>query len=287
MPTEDIDGIMTRYEVVGSGPPLLMFSPGGFDATMVKWRTLGAYSRTKILDHLSQRYACIMFDRREAGESGGRVERISWEHYARQGRGLLDRLNIERAHVMGGCMGCSPAMAFGVAYPEMTLSLVLYWPVGGAKYRINGNLRFAEHLAYVQREGLAGVVSLASDEGKTFGTDPRVGPWGAVIARDPAFANSYAQQDVGRYTLLVMAMGRALMDRDSAPGAEPEDLLRLDVPALVIPGRDDNHATSAARYLEECLPRAEYWDAPVEEQTEQTAPARVLDFLNAVATAAP
>ena len=287
MPTEDIDSIMTRYEVVGSGQPLLMFSPGGFDATMGKWRTLGAYSRTKILDHLSQSYACIMFDRREAGESGGRVERISWEHYARQGRGLLERLNIERAHVMGGCMGCSPAMAFGVAYPETTLSLVLYWPVGGAKYRINGNLRFAEHLAYVQREGLAGVVSLASDEGKTFGTDPRVGPWGAVIARDPAFANSYAQQDVGRYTLLVIAMGRALMDRDSAPGAEPEDLLRLDVPALVIPGRDDNHATSAARYLEECLPRAEYWDAPVEEQTEQTAPARVLDFLNAVATAAP
>ncbi len=287
MPTENIDGIMTRYEVVGSGQPLLMFSPGGFDATMGKWRTLGAYSRTKILDHLSQSYACIMFDRREAGESGGRVERISWEHYARQGRGLLERLNIERAHVMGGCMGCSPAMAFGVAHPETTLSLVLYWPVGGAKYRINGNLRFAEHLAYVQREGLAGVVSLASDEGKTFGMDPRVGPWGAVIARDPAFASSYAQQDVGRYTLLVIAMGRALMDRDSAPGAEPEDLLRLDVPALVIPGRDDNHATSAARYLEECLPRAEYWDAPVEEQTEQTAPARVLDFLNAVATAAP
>ncbi len=287
MPTEDIDGIMTRYEVVGSGPPLLMFSPGGFDATMGKWRTLGAYSRTKILHHLSQRYACIIFDRREAGESGGRVERISWEHYARQGRGLLERLNIERAHVMGGCMGCSPAMAFGVAHPETTLSLVLYWPVGGAKYRINGNLRFAQHLAYVQQEGLAGVVSLASDEGKTFGMDPRVGPWGAVIARDPGFADSYAKQDVGRYTLLVMAMGRALMDRDSAPGAEPEDLLRLDVPALVIPGRDDNHATSAARYLEECLPRAEYWDAPVEEQTEQTAPARVLDFLNAVDIAAP
>ena len=91
---------------------------------------------------------------------------------------------------------------------------------------------------------------------------------------------------MGRYTLLVTAMGRGLMDRDSAPGAEPEDLLRLDVPALVIPGRDDNHATSAARYLEECLPAAEYWDAPVEEQTEQTAPARVLDFLNAVDTAA-
>ena len=29
-----LDGISTRFEVVGSGSPILMFSPGGFDATM-------------------------------------------------------------------------------------------------------------------------------------------------------------------------------------------------------------------------------------------------------------
>ena len=52
-----------------------------------------------------------------------------------------------------------------------------------------------------------------------------------------------------------------------------------DIPALIVPGRDDSHATSAARYLEECLPRSEYWDVPVDAQTEHTAPARVLDFL--------
>jgi len=46
-----------------------------------------------------------------------------------------------------------------------------------------------------------------------------------------------------------------------------------------VPGRDASHATSAARYLEECLPRSEYWDVLPEAQTEQTAPARVLEFL--------
>jgi hypothetical protein len=56
-------------------------------------------------------------------------------------------------------------------------------------------------------------------------------------------------------------------------------LLRCDLPALVIPGRDASHATSAARYLEECPPKAEYWDVLPEAQTEQTAPLRVLDFL--------
>ena len=29
-----IDGLNTRYEVTGSGPPLLMYAPGGFDATL-------------------------------------------------------------------------------------------------------------------------------------------------------------------------------------------------------------------------------------------------------------
>ena len=81
-------------------------------------------------------------------------------------------------------------------------------------------------------------------------------------------------------------MARALFDRDTAPGAEPEELLGLDIPALVVPGRDATHATSAARYLEECLPRAEYWDVPPEGQTEETAPARVLEFLDKAGAAA-
>jgi len=42
---------------------------------------------------------------------------------------------------------------------------------------------------------------------------------------------------------------RTLFDRDAAPGAEPEDPMRLDVPALLVPGRDPAHAISAARYF--------------------------------------
>jgi pimeloyl-ACP methyl ester carboxylesterase len=282
MATAVIDGIATRYEVIGSGPPLLMYAPGGFNAVIETWRTQGVYAKIKLLDHLPKAYTCIVFDRRECGQSGGRVERVTWAHYAEQGKGLLDHLGIARAHVMGGCMGCSPVVAFGVAYPEATLSMILYWPVGGARYRINGHQRFATHLAYVQQHGLAEVVSLVTDSNKSFGEDPRGGPWASVIRRDRAFAAAYAAQDIERYRLIVAGMGRTLIDRDTAPGAEPEDLLRLDIPALVIPGHDAAHATSAARYLEECLPGAEYWDVPVAGQTEETAPARVLEFLDRV-----
>jgi pimeloyl-ACP methyl ester carboxylesterase len=280
MVTVVIDGIATRYEVIGSGPPLLMFAPGGFDGTLDKWRTAGVYARVKLIDHLPKSYTCIVFDRRESGQSGGRLERVTWAHYVAQGRGLLQHLGIERAHLMGGCMGCSAVMAVAVAHPQAVLSMVLWWPVGGAKYRINGHQRFAQHLAYASEHGLAAVVALARDSRKAFGEDPRVGPWAAVIRRDPVFAETYARHDVEQYKLIVAGIARALFDRDTAPGAEPEDLMRLDIPALIVPGRDASHATSAARYLEECLPRAEYWDVAVAEQTEDNASPRVMEFLD-------
>src|SRR6266576_6306430 len=87
--TATIDGITTRYEVIGSGPPLLMYAPAGFDATLEKWSTQGVYAKIKLLAHLPKKYTCIVFDRRECGQSGGRVERARWADYVAQGKGLL------------------------------------------------------------------------------------------------------------------------------------------------------------------------------------------------------
>ncbi|WP_127354996.1 alpha/beta fold hydrolase [Actinacidiphila soli] len=282
MPAAVIDGIATRYEVAGSGPPLLMFSPGGFDSSLESWRTVGVYRRLRLLDHLTPHYTCITFDRRESGHSGGRVERISWAGYVAQGLGLLDHLNVASAHLMGGCVGCSSVAALAVARPERVLSMVLYSPAGGVAYRMKQHSRFTQHLAYSDKYGLGGVVALARGTVDGFSKDPRVGPWAGVIRRDADFADRYAGTDPDRYRIAVTGMARLLFDRDTVPGPEPEDLLLLDVPALIVPGQDDSHAPSAARYLQECLPHAQYWDVPVAEQTEESAPSRVLEFLKSV-----
>lgn len=279
MPSAVIDGIATRYEVLGSGPPLLLYAPGGFNATVEAWSTLGIYATIKLLQYLPQHFTCIAFDRRECGQSGGRIEAVTWMHYVAQGRGLLNHLEISRAHLMGGCMGCAPVAALAAAHPEMVASMVLFWPVGGAKYRIASHRRFAEHLDFVRSDGLAEVVAMVAKDGKPFGADPRGGPWASVIKADAAFAAAYAGQDANEYVRICEAMRDALFDRDTAPGATPEALMRTDIPALIVPGHDPAHATSAARYLEECLPRSDYWDAPVAAQTEQATNARVLEFL--------
>ncbi|HEY0450265.1 alpha/beta hydrolase [Actinophytocola sp.] len=279
MPTTTIDGILTRYEVAGAGPPLLMFSPGGFNASLDTWRSQGVYRRLDLLGHLTARYTCITFDKRETGQSGGRVERIGWRSYALQGKGLLDHLGIERAHLMGGCVGCSIVTTLAVAHPERVSSMVLYSPAGGPRYRMAQHARLGRHLAFVAEHGLAPVAELARGGDSTFTQDPRVGPWVTVLRRDPDFAAAYARGDAERYAVVVTGMSRLLFDRDTVPGPEPEDLMLLDLPALVVPGEDSSHATSAARYLQECLPRADYWDAPVAEQTAETAPKRILEFL--------
>jgi pimeloyl-ACP methyl ester carboxylesterase len=261
-----------------------MYAPGGFDATVEKWSTLNVYARIKLLEHLPKRYACIVFDRRECGQSGGRVEPVTWAHYVEQGKGLLEHLGHKRAHIAGGCMGVSCAIAFAARYRECVSSMVLWWPVGGAKYRIKGHQRFFDHLDFVGKEGLQAVVDLVKREGKAFNAEPRGGPWASVIKRDAGFAASYVKHDPEKYKAIVTDMALALLDRDTSPGADPEELFETDVPALIIPGRDESHATSAARYLEECLPKAQYWDAPVDAQTEAASAPRILEFLDAASS---
>jgi hypothetical protein len=186
-----IDGILTRYTVAGSGPPLLMFSPGGFNATMSNWETHGIYQRTAMLARLRERFTCITFDKRESGGSGGRVERVRWLDYAYQGIGLLDHLGYQRAYVMGACVGCSIATVMATVAPDR---------------------------------------------------------------RDREFTARYVDLDPARYQVIVAGMCRLLFDRDTVPGAEPEDLLTLYVPALIVPGNDSSHAPSAAHtYGSVCL----------------------------------
>ncbi|WP_375490549.1 alpha/beta fold hydrolase [uncultured Jatrophihabitans sp.] len=282
MPFVTADGISTHYEVRGDGPPLLMFSPGGFDARLENWSSFSLYARLGLLESLEQRYTCILFDRRESGRSAGRVQRLGWPDYVAQAVGLLDALDVESAHLMGGCVGCSSAVALAVARPARVRSLVLYSPAGGPRYRMKQYERFAAHAAFVAEHGLAAVVERARTHDDGFSTDPAVGPWVAWLRADVDAAAAYAQLDRTAYLTALTGSARLLFDRDTVPGFEPEDLLASAVPALIVPGQDTSHAPSAARYLQECLPHAQYWDVPVAEQTSETAPARVRAFLDAL-----
>jgi pimeloyl-ACP methyl ester carboxylesterase len=277
MPVAMIDGIETYYEVYGAGPAVLMLAPGGFDATVDKWRVASAWKELDAVAALSQRHRLILYDRRESGQSGGRVERLGWSSYARHAKSLLEHLNIDCVTVLGGCMGCSVALAFAVRYPEATRALVLHWPVGGYRWKMTGRDRFERHYGFTKERGLSGVIERARQH-KSFWNDPEAGPWASVIARDASFAQRFAGQNLDRYLGVIVTSGRSLFDRDTATGAEPEEILGIHCHSLVIPGDDVSHATSAAHYLRECLPTAEFWNVMPPEQTTRTVCERILQF---------
>jgi pimeloyl-ACP methyl ester carboxylesterase len=135
MATATIDGLTVNYMTRGKGSALLMLAPGGFDATMAKWTTSGVWKGMKPLDTLADDFTIVAYDRRESGSSGGRVERLSWALFADQAKGLLDHLKISDAYVLGGCIGCSVALAFAARHPEATRGLILHWPVGASAGR--------------------------------------------------------------------------------------------------------------------------------------------------------
>lgn len=280
MVTAKIDGIEISYETFGSGSPLLMFAPGGFDATIEKWRAASAWTGIDALQKLASEHRVIVYDRRESGASGGRVERLNWTTYAREGKLLLEHLNIHAAFVMGGCMGCSVALSFGATFPEATRGLVLHWPVGGYRWKIAGLDRFERHRRFTLAEGLEGVAARAS-KGTTFWTDPESGPWASVMAREKSFREQFVAQDLDRYLGLIATSAAGLFDRDTAPGAAPEEIMGVKAPALIVPGDDPSHATSGAHYLRECLPQPEFWNVMPPEQSTEKVCARALEFLRA------
>jgi pimeloyl-ACP methyl ester carboxylesterase len=277
MPMAMIDGIDTYYETHGSGMPILMCAPGGFDASIDKWRVASAWTGIDAIKALAAEHTVILYDRRECGQSGGRLERLSWASYPRHAKALLDHLKISSAWIMGGCMGCSVALAFGVHYPETTHGLLLHWPVGGYRWKVNAGERFVRHYNFAKADGLKGVVERARG-GKSFWMDPEAGPWATMIARDSEFAERFAAGNFEEYLGMVITSGRSLFDRDTAPGAEPEEVMGIKAPALIIPGDDPSHATSGAHYLRELLPKADFWNVMPPEQTTEKVCGRILDF---------
>jgi pimeloyl-ACP methyl ester carboxylesterase len=277
MPTANVNGIEINYETHGSGPPLLMLAPGGFDSTIERFRTIGVWAEMDTFSTLGEHYTCIAYDRREAGNSGGRVEPLSWGLYADEAAGLLDHLNIDQAFVLGGCMGCSVGIAFGARHPERAKGLLLHWPVGGYNWKVTARSRFMQHRDFVAEQGLQAVVDIAHEK-PGFWAEPKGGLWSAVLAHDDAFARRFVAQDADRYMAISDVSARTLFDRDTAPGCEPEELRAMKIAALIIPGDDPAHATSAAHYLRECLPQPEFWNIAVADQDAETIAKGLIDF---------
>ena len=254
MPFATVDGIRIHYEANGSGPPLLMLAPGGFDAAIERWRMNGVWADLQPLDTLQKEFRVIAYDRRELGQSGARIEPLAWKTYAREAVGLLDHLEIDTAYALGGCIGCSLALALGAIAPQRFKGLLLHWPVGGYRWMHKGLTAFNGHIDYVRKNGLKASAEEAKKEKSFWRGNPAGGPWAWPISQDSAVAESYVKQDIERY-LGIVAKSRDDLFNDTMPsGASGEEIVEMRVPTFIMSGDDPSHTHSAAVTLRELLP---------------------------------
>jgi 3-oxoadipate enol-lactonase len=116
------DGIRLHYEAWGrrSAPGVLMIQGLGADKH--------GWDMQRFL--LSMRYHVIALDNRGSGRSDKPFSAYSLEQMADDAIAVLDRLGVERAHVVGASMGGAIAMLLALRHPERVDSLVLVCTAG-------------------------------------------------------------------------------------------------------------------------------------------------------------
>ena len=87
----DVNGIKIFYEIHGEGQPLFLVH--GFGASRLVWIAQ--------IKPLSEHFKVITFDNRGAGKSDRPDEPYTMDTFADDLKGLMDHLEIEKAHVVG------------------------------------------------------------------------------------------------------------------------------------------------------------------------------------------
>src|SRR5215204_7554543 len=107
----NVNGARIAYDVVGSGPAVLLLHAGIGDRRM--WDAQ--------VPAFAERFTVIRFDARGFGET--RKPDAPFSHYA-DAIALLDHLTISRAHFIGVSMGSQTAIEAAVAVPDRVSALV-------------------------------------------------------------------------------------------------------------------------------------------------------------------
>ena len=121
--------VRIRYEVTGSGFPLLLISGGGLDSAISGLRTMPFDP----VEEFKGEYRCIAADLRNAntGQSSGPLEfDRPWDSHTDDHLGLMDHLGVDKFMVMGFCIGGPFIWNLLKRAPDRVVAAVLAQPSG-------------------------------------------------------------------------------------------------------------------------------------------------------------
>jgi pimeloyl-ACP methyl ester carboxylesterase len=127
MPSFARGGATIYYEEHGTGSPLLLLAPGGLNSTIDFWGRMPLNP----LEVFADEFRVIAMDQRNAGRSSGPLETSDpWGMYADDQLGVLDHVGVDKALVIGCCIGCSFVFKLLERAPARIVAGVLMQPIG-------------------------------------------------------------------------------------------------------------------------------------------------------------
>ena len=115
MPRAVVNRVSLNYDEWGAGHPLLLLM--GFGDSLDAWANQ--------IPAFSKNFRTVAVDHRGSGESEAPLDGYSIPQFADDAIGLLDRLGVERAHVLGYSMGGRVGLDMAARYPERVSALIL------------------------------------------------------------------------------------------------------------------------------------------------------------------
>jgi pimeloyl-ACP methyl ester carboxylesterase len=109
------------YEAHGEGPAVI-FAHGSGGTHMSWWQQVPA---------LSKHYTCITIDHRTFGYSRDKPGGPGRRAFVQDLKGLLDRLGVQKAALVGQSMGGNTVLGFASAYPDRVNALIMSDTTGG------------------------------------------------------------------------------------------------------------------------------------------------------------
>ncbi len=244
MPKVKIDGLEIAYEIMGSGTPIVWLQGARSPRRLMR----------PIAEPLSRQYRCLIYDRRNCGESdiliaGDKSEQEIW---ADELASLLRELDLAPAYLGGWSAGCRVALLAAIRHPEVVRGLLLGWVTGGQEA--------AQRLAH---EYYGQFIEAAEDGGME------------AVTKTPFFSDRIKANASNEQRLLSMSSGqfidtmrgweRYFSEAGDLPviGATEAELAAIQAPTCIVAGDDAVHPTKAAEALHRILPDSEYHAPPI------------------------
>lgn len=241
------DGATIHYEVYGAGYPLLLIAPGGVSSQVEFWQR----SAINPIERFSASFQVIAMDQRHAGRSLAPMRPFSYDTCNADQLAVLDHLGIERAHVMGGCIGCAHIWRLISNAPARITAAVCQDPVGlDASNTMDVFYRmFHETVRLARAEGIEAVINSAEDN-PLFVANNAAGPFAPLLHASEEARQLLRTMGRERYIALITEFRDGIWPPNPPYFTVNESWMRsCPVPLLILPGHDQFHPTDVSHQI--------------------------------------